>query len=147
MKPGTVLTQEEDFARVTRAMNVVAVVGMKDETESGTPAFLIPRRVQEAGVRVIPVNPKLSVALGEKAFAKLADIPCAFDMVNVFRRSEAVEGVADEILALPSGKRPKVVWMQSGVSNTAAARKLTVAGIDVVMDQCLGVYASRYRRD
>ena len=67
------------------------------------------------------------------------------DIVNVFRRSEVIEALADEILALPADQRPKTVWMQSGIRNDPAAKKLAQAGIQVVMDACLGVYVSRYR--
>ncbi len=63
----------------------------------------------------------------------------------MFRRPEFIEPLADEVLALPPERRPPVFWMQTGIRNEAAARKLTAAGIRVVMDRCLGVYAEKYR--
>jgi len=139
-----IVESEEALAEILRATKTVAVVGMKDETEPDVPAFQIPRVAQSRGMRVIPVNPKLTAALGEKAFPSLAAVSERVDMVNVFRRSDAVPQLADEVLALPQELRPRVVWLQTGVRNDAAAEKLAAAGITVVQDACLGVYASRY---
>ena len=72
-------------------------------------------------------------------------MPEPFDLVDVFRRSEAIPALAEQILALPEGRRPRVVWLQSGIRHDEAAARLAAAGIDVVQDRCLGVYASRYR--
>lgn len=140
-----VVTEEEALAEIVRNMRSVAVIGMKGE-DSAVPAIEIPRLVQSRGVRVIPVNPAIESSLGEQAYPDLASIPDAFDLVNIFRRSDKVPAHADEILALSEDRRPKVVWMQTGVVSEAAAAKLSVAGIRVVMDRCLGVYASRYLR-
>jgi predicted CoA-binding protein len=143
---GRVLEAEEDLAAVVRDARVAAVIGMKDARHADQPAYGIPEVVQARGIRVIPVNPNISAALGEPAYAKIGDVPDAFDLVNVFRRAELVPAHAAEILALPEARRPKVVWMQTGIASAAAAEALTAAGIDVVMDRCLGVFASRYRR-
>ncbi len=140
-----IVESEPDLAAIVRAVRTAAVVGMKDETDPDAAAYRIPRMLQARGIRVIPVNPKLTEALGEKAYPNLAAVPVPFDVVDVFRRSEAVGPLADEILALPETKRPAVVWMQTGVRNDEAAERLAAAGIRVVLDACLGVYASRYR--
>lgn len=140
------LTSEDDLAAVVRDARVVAVIGMKDRRAADEPAYGIPEIVQARGIRVIPVNPKIESALGEQAYATIGDVPDAFDLVNVFRRAANVPAHVEEILALPAARRPRVVWMQTGITNDAAAGELTRAGIDVVMDRCLGVYVSRYRR-
>jgi uncharacterized protein len=137
---------DPDLARIVREMQTVAVVGMKNEKQADVPAYRIPQMVQEHGIRVIPVNPTIKSSLGEMAYPNLAAVPDRFDTVNLFRRSEFIEPIADEILALPPDRRPRVVWMQTGIRNIAAARKLSDAGIEVVMDRCLGVYVARYRR-
>jgi predicted CoA-binding protein len=72
-------------------------------------------------------------------------VPEPFDLVDVFRRSEAIPALGEQILALPVARRPRVVWLQSGIRHDEAAARLTAAWIDVVQDRCLGVYASRYR--
>jgi hypothetical protein len=79
------------------------------------------------------------------AYKDLASVPESFDIVDVFRRSEKLVELADEILALPPGRRPRVVWMQTGIRNDIAAAKLAEAGIQVVQDHCLKVYSERYR--
>jgi predicted CoA-binding protein len=142
---GSLIEDEDELARIVCDLGTVAVVGMQDESKASLPAFLIPQRVKAAGIRVIPVNPKVASSLGEKSYPSLASVPEPFDAVNVFRRSEVVEALADEILRLPKLRRPRVVWMQTGVRNMAAALKLTDAGIQVVMDACLGVYVAKYR--
>ena len=145
MAAATHITDEDALAEIVRGARVVAVIGMVDERKAHRPAYEIPHACQKRGMRVIPVNPKIEASLGEKAYPDLASVPDRFDLVNVFRRSEDVEPHADEVLALPPDRRPKVFWMQSGIKNEAAAAKLHAAGIQVVMDRCLGVYAMHYR--
>lgn len=139
------IDKEEDLARIVRDARTVAVVGMKDGSDEHAPAFAIPKALKARGLRVIPVNPMIQSALGMTAYPDLASVPEAFDVVDVFRRSEKVGELADEILALPIGKRPRVVWMQTGIRNEAAAARLAEAGIQVVQDHCMKVYSERYR--
>jgi uncharacterized protein len=142
---GHVVEQESELEELVRSLRTVAVVGMKGESEPDVPAHEIPRMMVARGIRVIPVNPKLERALGERAYASLVEVPDGFDAVQIFRRAEAVGGIADEILALPAGSRPRAVWMQTGIRNEEAARRLAAAGMLVVMDRCLGVEATRLR--
>ena len=127
------IDQEEDLARIVRDARTVAVVGMKDGADPHAPAFTIPKALKARGLRVIPVNPMIESSLGMTAYKDLASIP------------EAVAGIADEILALPPPRRPRVVWMQTGIRNDLAAAKLAEAGIQVVQDHCMKVYSERYR--
>ena len=136
---------DAEIAAIVRAARVVAVLGMKDDARAGEPAIEIPRVLIARGLEVIPVNPTITSALGRPAHARLADVPVAFDLLDVFRRSERIPEVADEILALPPERRPHVVWLQSGIRHDAAAARLRAAGITVVQDACLGVLAARYR--
>jgi predicted CoA-binding protein len=140
------VTDEEALAAIVREARVVAVIGMVDETKSHRPALEIPRICIQRGMQVIPVNPKIKASLGLTAYPDLASVPERFDVVNVFRRSDDVPPHADEVLALPPERRPRVFWMQTGIRNDAAAAKLAAAGIAVVMDHCLGVYAAKYRK-
>jgi predicted CoA-binding protein len=96
-------------------------------------------------MKILPVNPMIESALGVPAVAALADLQEPFDLVDVFRRPDRIAALADEILALPQERRPKVVWLQSGIRDDASALRLAEAGIEVVQDACLGVVASRYR--
>lgn len=143
---GRRLTEEEDLAVVVRSMKTIAVLGMKGDDRADESAYSIPAMLQARGFRVIPVNPKISGSLGETAYPDLASVPEPFDLVDVFRRIDAIPGHVEQILALPTERRPRVVWLQSGIHHDDATERLLAAGIDVVQDRCLGVYASRYAR-
>ena len=138
------IEHEEGLKAIVRAARVVAVVGMKDESRPLEPAIRIPQMLVEHGMEVIPVNPTIASALGRRAWPTLADVDVPFDLVDVFRRSDRIAGIADEILALPAERRPRVVWLQSGIRHAAAAARLEAAGIAVVQDECLGVLAARW---
>jgi uncharacterized protein len=91
--------------------------------------------MQEKGYKIVPVNPNILEALGEKSFPSLKDIPVPVDIVNVFRRSEDVLPVADDAIAI----KAKVLWMQQGIINREAAAKAESAGLKVIMDSCIMV--------
>ena len=124
---------------IVRNAKVVAVLGMKGEASPDAPAFTVPRRMQQNGIAIIPINPTLASALGVKALASISELTASVDVLQVFRRSEAIGGIADEVLALPANLRPKVVWLQSGIVHAQAAAKLAAAGMEVVMDRCFAV--------
>lgn len=138
------VTDPRKLEAIVRATRVVAVLGMKDESHAGEPAWGIPKMLVERGIEVIPVNPTITSSLGRRAWPSLAEVPMEFDLVDVFRRSSRIPAIAEEILALPAGRRPKVVWLQSGIRNDQAAARLEAAGITVVQDECLGVLAARW---
>tara|TARA_B100000809_G_C14822203_1_gene417846 strand:+ start:171 stop:548 length:378 start_codon:yes stop_codon:yes gene_type:complete len=106
----------------------IAVVGL-----SGDPdriSYRVSRYMQEQGYRIIPVNPMIEEALGEKSYPDLKSVPDAIDMVNIFRRSELVAPVVDEAIEIGV----KYIWMQDGVVNPEYAAKAEAAGIPVIMD-------------
>lgn len=102
------------------------------------------RYLQQHGYRVIPVNPTLEAdqtVLGEKVYASLADIPDHYQMVDVFRKADAVSEVIDEVLALE--RKPDFLWLQLGVVDEEAAERARSAGITVVMDRCVKIEHGR----
>ena len=116
----------------------IAVLGIKTEVQAGQPAFYVPKYMQSAGFKIIPVPvyfPDATQILGEKVYRRLADIPVEVDMVNVFRRPQDIPPHLEDILA----KKPKSVWLQLGISHDAVAEELAKAGIKVVQDRCLMV--------
>ena len=116
----------------------IAVLGIKTEVQAGQPAFYVPKYMQSAGFKIIPVPvyfPDATLILGEKVYRQLADIPVEVDMVNVFRRPQDIPPHLEDILA----KKPKSVWLQLGISHDAVAEELAKAGIKVVQDRCLMV--------
>jgi predicted CoA-binding protein len=143
--PSLLVETEDDLKSIVRSAQTVAVVGIKDGSNPDEPAYVIPKILQARGIRILPVNPKFQTVLGERVYPDLGSLPERVDVVDIFRRTEAIPAIADEILALPAEKRPSVVWMQSGIRNAEAAEKLATAGIRVVQDHCLGVYAARFR--
>jgi predicted CoA-binding protein len=118
---------------------------MKDGADPDAPAHRIPVMLAERGIRVIPVNPKYASIGGRQCHPTLADVPEPFDAVDIFRAPANIPRHVDQILALPPERRPGLVWMQTGIRHDEAASRLDAAGIRVVQDRCLGVYASRYR--
>lgn len=116
----------------------IAVLGIKTEAQSFQPSFYVPQYMAQAGFEIIPVPvyyPEVTEILGQKVYRKLADVPGEIDLVDVFRRSPDVAGHVADLLA----KKPKAVWLQSGIRNDEAAETLARAGIKVVQDRCLMV--------
>lgn len=136
---------EAEALEIAKNAKTVAVEGMQDESRMDRPAYQIPAVLQERGMKVYPVNPKIQSSLGERAYAVIRDVPVQVDILDVFRRSEVIPALADEIIALPQDKRPKVVWLQTGIAHPEAEARLEKAGFKVVSDACLGVFASRVR--
>jgi predicted CoA-binding protein len=123
----------EEAAEVLRGARTVVVLGMKGEDEAQAPAHFVPAYLAAHGYRVTPVNPKLAERGVPGAVASLADLPSPPDVVEVFRRADALPAHVDELLAL----RPKAVWLQLGIRNDEVARRLEEAGIRVVQDRCM----------
>ena len=116
----------------------IAVLGIKTEDQSNQPAFYVPKYMQHAGFKIIPVPvyyPEVTEILGETVYRSLSDIPTDVDMVNVFRRPQDIPPHVDDIIA----KKPKSVWLQLGIYHDEVARQLAQAGIKVVQDRCLMV--------
>lgn len=145
MKPGALLTTEEQFAAVIRGMRTVAVVGIKDGKRPDAPAYTIPALLRAEGYTVIGINPVVPEAFGQPNLDSVTRLTQAVDVLDVFRRSEAIAELADELLAMPEALRPRTVWLQSGIRHDESAARLTAAGMNVVQDACLGVLARRYR--
>ncbi len=111
----------------------IAVVGFsRRQSRAG---YYVPAYLQGHGYRIIPVNPYLEEALGEKAYPDLASIPHPVDLVLVFQRSEKVPPFVDQAIEVGA----KAVWMQRGIYNEAAGRKAQEAGLGVVQDSCMMV--------
>ena len=146
MSAGAHVTDEDSLVAIARDMRTVAVVGIKDDSDPDAPAYTIPSLIQDSGARVIGVNPRVPAALGEPTLRSLADLPAGVDVLDVFRRSDAIPEIADELLALAPEQRPAVVWLQTGIRNDEAAARLVAGGYRVVQDRCLGVYTRRARR-
>lgn len=121
----------EKLRQILAASKTIAVVGLSPKPDR--PSYTVPAYLQQHGYRIIPVNPKIAEALGEKAYPSLREIPVPVDVVEIFRRSEDVPPVIEDAIAIGA----KVVWMQEGIVNQAAAARAEAAGLTVVMDACM----------
>lgn len=127
---------EQDIARIAGETKVIAMVGLSPNEQR--PSWGVARYLQANGFRVIPVNPQQAgtTILGEPVYATLAEIPAeaGVEMVDIFRRADAVGETVDEALAHLPGL--KVVWMQLGLRDEAAAARARARGVTVIQDRC-----------
>jgi uncharacterized protein len=119
---------------ILNTVKTIAMVGVSANTSR--PSYFAFKYLLERGYRMIPVNPGLAGGelLGEKVYARLADIPEPIDMVDIFRASQYAPAIVKEALAL--SPRPQVIWMQLGIRNDEAARLAEDNGLKVVMNRC-----------
>jgi len=127
----------DELRDLLRRARTIAVVGLSPKPIR--PSHSVTRYLQEAGYRIIPINPGHERILGEQSYPTLeaAGRDHAIDIVNVFRRSEHAGDVVDQALALRP--TPLLIWLQQGVEDQAAAQRAAAAGIPFVMDDCLAV--------
>ena len=129
------MTYSNDFLRtVLKRTKTIAIVGVS--ANEIRPSYFVARYLGLKGYRVIPVNPGLAgqTLLGETVYGSVSDVPDDVDMVDIFRRSEAVpEIVTDSLARWP---QLQTIWMQIGVSHPQAAAQATKRGVDVIEDRC-----------
>jgi hypothetical protein len=120
-----------DIAALLHGARTIAVVGLS--SDEFRPSYGVAAYMQSSGYRIIPVNPNETEVLGEKAYARLEDVPEKVDIVNIFRRSQFVRGVVESAIRIGA----KAIWMQEGVVDEVAAEVARGAGLEVVMDRCI----------
>jgi predicted CoA-binding protein len=130
---------DQELKQLLTDTTVIAMVGASSNPDKASNGIM--RKLQHAGYRVIPVNPKETEILGERSYASLVDIPERIDIVDVFRRAEDTPAIADEAVTIGA----KALWLQSGIVSEAAAERATKGGLTVVMDKCIGATHSLLR--
>ncbi|HEX7702714.1 MAG TPA: CoA-binding protein [Kofleriaceae bacterium] len=123
---------DEQLKTILTEAKTIAMVGASENPEK--PSHRIFKELLAAGYHVIPVNPRETSVLGEKAVASLAEIKEPVDIVDVFRRAEETPPIADEAAALGA----KTLWLQAGISNDETAARARAHGMTIVMDKCIG---------
>ncbi len=123
----------DDIRRMLTEAKTIAVVGLSEDPSRDSHRIAV--YLQGAGYRVVPVNPTLREVLGEKAWPDLASVPERIDIVDIFRRVEAIPAIVDEAIAAGAG----AIWMQLGLAHNPSAEKARAAGLGVVMNKCIMV--------
>ena len=123
---------DDDLRGLLTTASTIAMVGASNNPDRA--AYGIMQKLQHAGYKVIPVNPRETEVLGERAYPTLADVPGPIDIVDVFRRPEDTPAIADEAVKVGA----KAIWLQTGIANEDAAARAAQGGLMVVMDACIG---------
>ena len=127
------LAPEEKIRSILSNNKVIAVVGLSPK--NGRPSHQVAHYMQQAGYRIIPVNPRHDEILGQQCYPNLHAIPHEIEIVNIFRRSHQVEPIVIDAIKLHA----KVIWMQLGIINRSAAHIAEEKGLEVIMDRCIKV--------
>src|SRR5258708_2290828 len=130
---------DQELKQLLTEATTIAMVGASSNPEKASHGIM--QKLQHAGYRVIPVNPRETEILGERSYPSLLDIPERIDIVDVFRRAEDTPAVADEAVTIGA----KALWLQTGIVNEDAAARAKQGGLMVVMDACIGATHSLLR--
>jgi predicted CoA-binding protein len=130
--------EDEEIKGILENNRTIAVVGLS--TDPDRDSHRVAKYLQEHGYQIVPVNPKADEILEQKCYPNLTQIPFPVDIVDVFRKVEAIPAIVDQAIAIGA----KVVWMQLGLAENRSAHKAVTAGLQVVMNKCLKIEHSRY---
>ena len=139
-----IVDDDEGIRRLLNETRRIAVLGMRSELYPDRPAHFVAAYLARTGFEVIPVpvyEPGMTTMLGQKVYRSLVEVPGKIDLVDVFRRSEHLNGHLDDIIAA----RPTAVWTQMGIYDASFGERLATEGIKVVQDRCLMVEHRRLR--
>jgi len=123
---------DQELKQLLTDATTIAMVGASSNPEKAS--YGIMQKLQRAGYRVVPVNPRETEILGEPSYPSLLDVPERVDVVDVFRRAEDAPGIADEAVTIGA----RALWLQSGITSEDAAARAAKGGLIVVMDTCIG---------
>jgi uncharacterized protein len=127
----TINSNKEEIKNIFETVKTIAVLGLSPDPDKAS--YMVAAYLQNHGYKIVPVYPKEETILGEKVYRSLAEIPFPVDMVDIFRKPDALSAVADACIARGD---VKVFWAQVGIVNNEAAQKAKDAGMQVVQNQC-----------
>ena len=133
----TFITDSNTLRRILRENRRIAVVGLS--ANPMRPSYFAAKYLKDHGYEIVPVNPRYEEVLGEKCYPDLSAVPGKVDVVDLFQKPEQIPAFVDQAIAIGA----KVVWMQLGIENEAAAEKARGAGLEVVMDRCMKIEYAR----
>jgi predicted CoA-binding protein len=123
--------EAEAISKILASAKTIAVAGLSAKPHRAS--FGVAETLQSSGYRIFPVNPNESEVLGEKCYARLEDIPEKIDIVDIFRRPEFVPEIVDAAIRIGA----RAIWMQEGVEDERSAERARLAGLFVIMDNCI----------
>ena len=136
----------QDVAQINRLLasaRTIAVVGLSSDRQKAS--YFVANYLQAQGYRIVPVNPKAGVILGEKAYPDLASIPFPVDIIDIFRPPQDVDAIVDQAIARKQkGIDSPAIWMQLRIVNLPAAERALAAGLTVIIDKCVKMEHGRY---
>jgi predicted CoA-binding protein len=128
---------DEEVVELLKSAKTVAVVGISHKEDRDS--YKVAKYLKEHGYKIIPVNPKYKEVLGEPCYPDLKSVPEKIDVVDIFRKVDAIPGIVDEAIAVGAG----AVWMQLGLAHNESAEKARQAGLKVVMNKCMKIEHQR----
>jgi predicted CoA-binding protein len=133
MKKGKIITEKIEIKHILADSKTIAILGLSPKPERDS--HIVAQYLKEQGYKIIPVRPKQKEILGEKSYSSIEDIKEPVDIIDVFRNPSQIMPHVHEAIRI----KPKVFWMQLNIENYEAAKLLTKAGIDVVMNRCIKI--------
>ncbi len=124
---------DEEIVDILKSSKTIAIVGISQKQERDS--YMVAKYLKEHGYKIIPVNPRYEEVLGEKCYPDLKSVPEKIDVVDIFRKPEAIPPIVDEAIEVGA----KAVWMQLGLAHNASAKKARDVGVKVVMNKCIKV--------
>jgi len=123
----------EEISAILKDYRTIAMVGLSNDPSR--PSYQVAQYLQQHGYRIIPVNPGCQEVLGERCYPSLKEIPVPVEVVDIFRKVEAIPAIVQEAMAVGA----RVVWMQLGLEEPDSALRARQAGLQVVMNRCLKI--------
>ncbi len=130
----TINSKSEEIKEIFLNTKTIAIVGLSPDSDKASNR--VAAYLQSVGYKIVPIYPKEEEILGEKVYKSLSEIPFDIDMVDIFRKPDAIAKIVDESIALKNQKNIKTVWFQLGLTNNETAQKAKEAGFNVVQNKC-----------
>jgi len=133
----TINSNKDEILKIFNETKTIAIVGLSPNIQKAS--YKVAKYLQEAGFKIVPIYPKEEIILGEKVYRSLNEIPFDIDLVDIFRKPEAIAKVVDEVLQIKDERDIKTVWFQLELVNNEAALKAKNAGLNVVQNRCTAI--------
>lgn len=130
----TINSNKDEIKAIFEDTKVVAIVGLSPDCEKAS--YKVAQYLQNAGFKIVPIYPKEDEILNEKVYRSLSEVPFSIDMVDIFRKPDAILKVVEEVLNIKDEKNIKSVWFQLGLTNNEAAKKALDNGLKVIQNKC-----------